>query len=60
MVQQVNALAADKLQVELAGGRTQQISLRALHGDASGMEVEIRELVGGKIAREEVLRGINR
>ena len=59
MVQRILATDAGELQVELADGRSQQISLRGLDGDGSQIAVEIRELANDMVTRQETLQGIS-
>jgi hypothetical protein len=53
VVKSAVALSADKLRVELADGRTQEISVKNLDGSGSDIAVEITESKDGQVQRRE-------
>ena len=53
MVKSAVALSADKLRVELADGRVQEITIKNLDGDGKNISAEITENKDGQIVRHE-------
>ena len=52
-VKSAEALSADKLRVELADGRVQEIEIKNIEGDGKNIQVNLTETRDGKILRQE-------
>ena len=53
MIKSVTATSANDLVVELVDGRVQEISISELDGENNQLKVSVKELVNGKVVREE-------
>jgi hypothetical protein len=52
-VKSAEALSADKLRVELADGRVQEIEIKNFEGDGKDIQVNLTEIKDGKMLRQE-------
>jgi len=53
VIKKVSASSADKLEVELIDGRTQEIVFKNMDGDSSKVQVSITEMKNNKVLRKE-------